>query len=187
MSHSEPVYIPSKNHKYTHSCVSRLERVVRRVVIMVQRGCGQFWTFFWLAGGKVSGSQHHQPACSNKSGVSMLVGSRELTSPTWWGVQCLHSSSKVLLCLLSLEGNQDLSRDFTIVSWLLLPCLCIPSLSWLAIVWTCLLELREGPGGWMNTISCNQENGGHWKTLCPGSHRVLHGFSIAVVSEWVNE
>ena len=35
-----------------------------------------------------------------------------------------------------------------IVSWLLLLCFCIPSLPWLATVWICPLELREGLGGW---------------------------------------
>ena len=35
-------------------------------------------------------------------------------------------------------------KPCTIVSWLFLPCLHIPSLPWLAAVWTCPLELREG-------------------------------------------
>ena len=32
------------------------------------------WTFFWLVGGQVFGSQKHQSSCSNWSGVYMLVG-----------------------------------------------------------------------------------------------------------------
>ena len=63
------------------------------------------WTFFWLVGGEVSGSQHHQPSGSNQSGVYMLVGSIQLTSPTWWGFQYLQNSPKILLCV-SLDGER---------------------------------------------------------------------------------
>ena len=34
----------------------------------------------------------------------MLVGSRQLTSPTYWGFQPLQNSSKILLCM-SLKGD----------------------------------------------------------------------------------
>ena len=44
----------------------------------------------------------------------MLLGNRVNFSHLL-GDSCLHSSSKVVLCL-SLEGNQDLSQDYTIVS-----------------------------------------------------------------------
>ena len=39
-------------------------------------------------------SQHHQPSCSYQPGVSVLLGSRQLTSSTWWGFQFLQNSSK---------------------------------------------------------------------------------------------
>ena len=69
----------------------------------------------------------------------------------------------------------------TIVSWLLLPCLCIPSLSWLASVWTCLLDLREGPGGWMKPISCNQEMGmgDTERLLCPEAPQAPAWFHLS--------
>ena len=54
------------------------------------------WTFFWLVDGEVTGSQHHQPFGSSWSGVYVLVGSTQLTSPTWWGFQYLQNSSKDL-------------------------------------------------------------------------------------------
>ena len=58
------------------------------------------WTFFRLVGGEVSGSQHHQPSGSNLlSGVYGLVGSTQLTPPTWWGSQYPQNRSKVLLCI----------------------------------------------------------------------------------------
>ena len=51
--------------------------------------CGEgdrLWILFRLVGGEVTGSQHHQPFGSNGSGVSMQVGSTQLTSSTWWGL-----------------------------------------------------------------------------------------------------
>ena len=51
-------------------------------------------TFFWLVGGEVIKSQHHQPSASNRSGVYVLVGSIQLTSSTWWGFPYLQNSSK---------------------------------------------------------------------------------------------
>ena len=52
------------------------------------------WTFFSLAGGEVTGNKHHQPPGSNSSGVYVLVGSRQLTSSAWSGVQYLQNNSK---------------------------------------------------------------------------------------------
>ena len=56
-------------------------------------------------GGEVSGSQHRQP-CSNLSGVYSVVGSTQLTSPTWWVFRYPENSSKVLSCI-SLEGESE--------------------------------------------------------------------------------
>ena len=50
------------------------------------------------------------------------------------------------MCILW-GGTRTLPQGGTIVSCLLPPCLCIPSLPCLAAVWTCPLELREGHGG----------------------------------------
>ena len=55
------------------------------------------------------------------------------------------------------------------ISWLLLPYLCIPSLPWLATVWTCALKLEESHGAWMKSISCNPETGDTERILCPGA------------------
>ena len=66
------------------------DRVKERVVGYVISS----WTFFLLVGGEVIRRQHHQPSGSNWSGVYMLVGSIQLTSPTWWGFQNLQNSSK---------------------------------------------------------------------------------------------
>ena len=59
------------------------DRVRERVA-----GCAtSLWTFFWLVGGEVDGSQHYQPSSSNQSGVYVLVVSMQLTFSTSWGFQ----------------------------------------------------------------------------------------------------
>ena len=69
-------------------------------------------------------------------------------------------------------GTRILPQGCTIVPWLLLLCLHIPSLPWLATVPTCPLELREGHEGWMKPISYKQEMGGlpwwrsGWESAC---------------------
>ena len=68
--------------------------VVRSFTVFKEQGVVSSWTIFWLVGGEVMGSQHHQPTGSNPSGVYRLVSSIELTSPAWWGIQCLQNRSK---------------------------------------------------------------------------------------------
>ena len=84
------------------------------------------WTFFRLVGGEVIGSQHHQPSGSSRSVVSMLVDSVQLTSSTWWGLQCLQNSSKILLMYVPRGGTGTMPHAG--VSSLLLPRLFILSL-----------------------------------------------------------
>ena len=55
--------------------------------------CDQQWTFLWLFGAEVIGSQHHQPL-GPKSRVNVFVGSIQLTSSTWWRFQYLQNISK---------------------------------------------------------------------------------------------
>ena len=73
----------------------------------------------------------------------------------------------IVMCI-PWEGNQDfpprLPYCYLIVPPFLLS-LCIPFLL-LATVWTCPLEFREGPGGWIKHISCNQEMGKSERLLC---------------------
>ena len=60
------------------------------------------------------------------------------------GVLVLFKSWKITLCIF-LEGEPGpCPQGCTTVSWLLLLCLCIPSLPWSTAIWTCPLELREG-------------------------------------------
>ena len=49
---------------------------------------------------------------------------------------------------LNWGGTRTLPQGCTIVSWLPLPCFCIPSLPRLTTLWIRPLELREGHGGW---------------------------------------
>lgn len=74
--------------------------------------------------------------------------------------------SKMSLCP-SLDGNQDsIPRLPYCFFWLFFLCVHIPSLLWLACVWTCSLELREDPGGSRKPISCRPRNGGTKKDFC---------------------
>ena len=60
----------------------------------------------WLV--MVSGSQHYQPSGSSQAGIYMLMGIIQLTSPNWWvSFQYLQNSSKILICIYTLRGNQD--------------------------------------------------------------------------------
>ena len=76
-------------------------------------------------------------------------------------------------------GTRTLPQGCTVVSWLLLSCLCFPSLPWLATVRICPLELREGHGGW-TLLPPNKK----WGTLkgfhAQEPHRVLLGFSTSM-------
>ena len=74
-----------------------------------------------------------------------------------------------------LRQNQDVPQGCTIVSRLPLPCLCIPSLPWLATVWICPLELREGHGGW-SLFPTNKKWGTRTGFHAQEPHRVLLGF-----------
>ena len=76
---------------------------------------------------------------------------------------------------ISWGETRTLPQGCTIVSWLLLPCLCIPSLLWLATVWICPLGLREGHGGW-SLFPTNKERQ-TWKSFhAQEPQRVLLGF-----------
>ena len=69
-------------------------------------------------------------------------------------------------------GTRTLPQGCTIVPWLLLPCLWVPSLPWLATVRICPLELREGHGGW-SLIPTNKKRGTQKDFRAQEPHRVL--------------
>ena len=72
--------------------------------------------------------------------------------------------------------NQALPQGCTIVSLLLLPGLCIPSLPWWASVWICFLELWEGHGSW-SPFPPKIKKWGTQKGLCAWEpHKALLGF-----------
>ena len=113
-------------------------------------------TFFWLVDGEVTGW------CS-----SNLVLSLKLPSSTWVGALIPEEELKGIVMCIPWGGTRALSQGCTVVSWLFLPRFFIPSLPWLAAVWTCPLGIREDQGGWMKPISYRHKNGGHRKSLVP--------------------
>jgi len=64
---------------------------------------------------------------------------------------------------LSWGGPRALPQGCTIISWVSLLCLFIPSLSWLATVWTYPFCLRRGPGGW--SVFPTNKKWGHRKAF----------------------
>ena len=96
----------------------------------------------------------------------------------------------IIMCI-PWGGTRTLPQGCTIVSWLLLPCHCIPSLPWLATVWMCPLELRDGHGGW-KLFPTNKKQRTQKGFHAQERHRVLLGFTMVSLSfnhfsEWVSQ
>ena len=122
--------------------------------------------FFWLVGGEVT------RRCSRN-----LVLSLRLLSSPWVGALVPAEDLKNIVMYIPWGGTRTLPQGCISISWLFLCCFCIPSLLWLATVWTCPLELREGHGGWMKPISYKQEMGDTERLCTRESYRVLLGFN----------
>ena len=126
----------------------------------------------------IIGSQHHQPSGSNWSGVSVLVGSIQVTSPTWWRFQYLQNSSKILLCI-SLGGG-GLPGPCPKAALSFLDC---PSLVSTSLISKCLnLPFGTQERSWrLNEAYFPQtRNGGHRKPFVPRSPTV----SNSVRDKW---
>lgn len=86
-----------------------------------------------------------------------------------------------------LRGNQDSGPGLP-YCFLTAPLyLCISPVPCLAIIWTWPLQLREGPGGWMKTVSGNPEMGDTGSLLCPGAPQGLAWHNDHPLTGWVNE
>ena len=116
------------------------ERIVRHLKVFKEQGMVSSWTFFWLVGGEVIRSQHHQPSgFSCLSGIYMLVGSMQSTSPTWWGFQYLQSRSRIWLQILSAVLEEELKT----LTWLCLMAeILLFCLAWLFSFLCFLLRLN---------------------------------------------
>lgn len=64
------------------------------LTVLKRQGMISSRAFFWMVGGEVTGSQHHQPSGSNQSGVYMLVGSIQLSSSPRWRFLYLQNSTE---------------------------------------------------------------------------------------------
>ena len=145
---------------------------------MVQRGCGDLMGILLIGGwwGKwesASSTFWFQQVWGLRACGQQTVNRSHLV-----GVSVSAEQLKGIVVCVPWGGNQDLSQGWIIVSWLLLPYLCSPSLPWLAPVWTCSLELREGPGRWTKPISCHQEMGDTERLCAQGPHTVLHSIAV---------
>ena len=70
-------------------------------------------------------------------------------------------------------GNNDPAKGRTIVPSAILSYLCIPSLQ-ISNCFILPMEHRETRGGWIKSISHNQERGHRERILCPGSAQFQH-------------
>ena len=101
---------------------------VGSLIVMVQKGMISSWTFFWLVGGEVSGSEHHQPSDSNRSGDHALWTAYYLILPPSGGFNICKTTRRYCY-VYPLRGNQDPApRLHYCFFWLFLLGLCIPSL-----------------------------------------------------------
>ena len=97
-------------------------------------------------GGEVIGSQHHQPPVSNRSGVSLLVGSVQLTSSTSGGFSAYKTASTTCLRMLFIVFEEPKMLDF--VEWLNYYSFFLFALyffSTFLIFFVCLFFLRAAP------------------------------------------
>ena len=130
------------------------------------------WMFFSLVGGESTSG-------SNYTGVYVLMGNILLISPTWQEFQNLQNNSKILF-YMSLDGEPG-------------PCskaVLLP-LNYFSLVSASppfpnqqLLGLREGHGGWMKTIFCNQETGDTERLLCSGTSQGPAQYHSLPPSPW---
>ena len=104
---------------------------VRQTVV---RCVVSFWTFFWLVGGEVIRSQHHQPSISGQSG-----GSIQFISPTWWRFHNLQSNSRTWL-RISVALEEKL-KVLNFVQWLKLLWFCLNLTVFLSARLTSLIKL----------------------------------------------
>ena len=108
-----------------------------------------------------------------------------LTLPFVGGFSSVKSSKILLRVSLEAEPGPCLKAAL-LFSELLLPCLCIPSLPWLATLRICPLELREGHGGWRGTQTGDRRAsvprssiGSHSVSLRRDSELEVHGSAWA--------
>ena len=85
-----------------------LEPVVSSLIVFKEQGVISLWMFFWLTGGEVMGSQHHQPSGSNRPGVRMLVGNVQCTSPPGGSLNICKAVQRPGLRILSIALKEEL-------------------------------------------------------------------------------
>ena len=122
--------------------------------------------------------------------------SGNLLDEFFWYEECWHlplvgfwiykNLNDIVMCIL--WGDiRILPQGCTIFSWLPHPCLCIPSLPWLATVGICPLELREGHGGW--SLSPTNKKWGTERLPCPGAPQCPAWFQECYLSRaeaWIS-
>ena len=164
------IALPDKGCQCPQNCVFQSGGGVRSSIVMVQRGGHDqlmdilligWWWGYW---GSATSTFWFQLVCGLCTCGQHMVNFFHLM-----GVSVPAEQLKDTVMYIPWRRTKTLPQGCTIVSWLLLPCLCIPSLPWLATVWACPLEFREGHESWIKPISCKQGTGDTERLLCPGA------------------
>lgn len=98
-----------------------------------------------------------------------------LSGSPFLGPLVLQKNSDNVVMFIPRRGTRILPQICTVVSALLLPCHCIPTLPWLVPVWPCPLELSKVMEA--EAYSQKKQETGTWKGLCAQEpNRVLLSF-----------
>ena len=155
---------------------------MRSFTVMVQRGLGQLVDtlltgWWWGNWESASSTSWFQPVWGLRAYGQQTVNFSHLE-----GISV--SAEELKDIVFPQGGTRTLLQGCAIVSWLLLPCLCIPSLPWLASVWTCPWnsgKVLEAEWSLFPVI----KKWGTQKDFCAQEpHRVLLGFKGALGIPW---
>ena len=138
-----------------------------RFIAIVQRGCDQLMDILlmnWWRGVIII-NPCIQLVWGLQAGGQPTIINHQLLPPG--GGFSIWRTTQRYCYVYPLMRNQDFAPGS---SWLFVSLWSrIPSLPSLTTAWICLLEPREGHGGWMKVVSCNQRDGEHRQPLCLGA------------------
>ena len=135
---AEPSKETSGSCSKPQNCLMVLVEKVLKAKVGVR--AAEYVTFFWFVDGKTG--------CA----LGILRSARSCHSPLGWG---LSYAEKLKDIVYSLRRHQDPAK---VLPLFLVLCFCILSLPWFTTQ-EFPLELREGGGGWMKTISYRGNRG----------------------------
>ena len=142
-----------------------LEGVVRNLIVFEEQGVISSWMFSWLVGAEVVGNQHHQLSHSSRSGVCVLMGSTQLTSPPGGGFSTSKTAPRTWRSILPIV-LKELTKGPGLCWMAKLLLFCLAWLFSFFYFLTSLIKLIL----WLNLFYRQK---GRRRTWVRGPHRVL--------------